>query len=673
MMDRYETHLLRQYTLNALEAGKSGPVKSPKVPLAYWLFEHCEAMSCPAPELSIYDIDGGHRLNPKHWSTFAPVLAALRRTRAAPPPSPMEVRLHWLGATLGLSELERDILRATVRVAMIKPVTDLAKAIEGAGGRDVNPRGLLVFTGRSASDINRALQPGRALRLLGLIEDRGGGDVGPTSTVERIARLPTTDPAGLRRLLVGRPRKAELAWEDFAHLGEAATLAERMLNGALARRTPGINLLLHGAPGTGKTEFVRTLAERLGAHAMFVGETDDGDGEPSRGERVTAYAVARALASRAGRTLLVVDEADDIFTGVDGDDARSRVGSKVFMNRLVEKTAAPTVWITNQRDRLGAAVLRRMALAIRFPEPGLEVRRRVAGRIARRRGLRLSAGALDGLARLRAAPAIIDSAMRTAKLAGGAREDIESAARSIVQAMEGAPPPPALGGGMAFDPTLSAADHDLAEVAERVSRSGQMAISFCLTGAPGTGKSAFARYLAARLGLDVIEKRASDLLSMWLGGSEKNIAGAFQDAADQRAMLVLDEADSLLRDRSLAHYSWEVSQVNEMLTWMERHPYPFACTTNMAEALDPATARRFLFKIRFVAMREDQAREAFRRTFAAEPPSALDELEGLTPGDFALVARRAKLLDERGSGALVAMLAAEVDAKSRGERRRIGF
>jgi SpoVK/Ycf46/Vps4 family AAA+-type ATPase len=672
MMDRYETHLLRQYTLNALEAGKSGQVKSPKVTLAYWLFEHCEAMGCPAPDLSVYDVDGGHRLNPKYWSAFAPVVAALRRTRAAPPPSPMEIRLRWLGATLGLSELERDILGAAVRVAMVKPVTDLAQAIEGAGGRDVNPRGLLIFTGRPAYEVSRALQPGRALRLLGLIEDRGGGDVGPTRTVERIARLPTTDPDGLRRLLVGRPRKAELAWEDFAHLGEAATLAERMLSGALARRTPGINLLLYGAPGTGKTEFIRTLAERLGAHAMFVGETDDDDGEPSRGERVTAYAVARALASRAGRTLLIVDEADDIFTGVDGDDARSRVGSKVFMNRLVEKTAAPTVWITNQRDRLGAAVLRRMALAIRFPEPGLEVRRRVAGRIARRRGLRLSASALDGLAHLRAAPAIIDSAMRTAKLAGGAREDIESAARSIVQAMEGAPPPPALGGGMAFDPTLSAADHDLAGV-ERVARSGQMAISFCLTGAPGTGKSAFARHLAARLGLDVIEKRASDLLSMWLGESEKNIAGAFQDAADQRAMLVLDEADSLLRDRSLAHYSWEVSQVNEMLTWMERHPYPFACTTNMAEALDPATARRFLFKIRFAAMREDQAREAFRRTFGVEPPPTLDGLEGLTPGDFALVARKATLLDEQGPRALVAMLADEAAAKTGAERRRIGY
>ena len=86
---------------------------------------------------------------------------------------------------------------------------------------------------------------------------------------------------------------------------------------------------------------------------------------------------------------------------------------------------------------------------------------------------------------------------------------------------------------------------------------------------------------------------------MWLGESEKAIALAFEEAADLRAFLVFDEADSLLRDRAAAQHSWEVTQVNEMLTRMERHPFPFACTTNAPELLDSASARRFLFKLRF--------------------------------------------------------------------------
>ena len=93
--------------------------------------------------------------------------------------------------------------------------------------------------------------------------------------------------------------------------------------------------------------------------------------------------------------------------------------------------------------------------------------------------------------------------------------------------------------------------------------------------------------------MEALDKRYSDLSSKWLGESEKAIAAAFEEAADMRAFLILDEAESLLRDRGAALHSWEITQVNEMLTQMERHPYPFACTTNALELIDPATARRF--------------------------------------------------------------------------------
>jgi transitional endoplasmic reticulum ATPase len=125
-----------------------------------------------------------------------------------------------------------------------------------------------------------------------------------------------------------------------------------------------------------------------------------------------------------------------------------------------------------------------------------------------------------------------------------------------------------------------------------------------LDGPAGTGKSAWARHLARQLGLPVHQKRASDRLSMWGGGSEKAIARALSDARAEGALLIFDEADSLLADRRNAAHQWEVSQVNEMLTWMENHPLPFVCTTNLAEKLDPATQRRFTFRIRFDWLQE---------------------------------------------------------------------
>jgi SpoVK/Ycf46/Vps4 family AAA+-type ATPase len=163
-----------------------------------------------------------------------------------------------------------------------------------------------------------------------------------------------------------------------------------------------------------------------------------------------------------------------------------------------------------------------------------------------------------------------------------------------------------------------------------------------------------------RLGLPVLQKRASDLLDPFVGGTEHKIADAFAEARDTGALLVFDDADSLLLERADAVRSWEISKVNEMLTWMESHPCPFACTTNLAERMDRASLRRFLVKLRLDWLTGAQARLAFRRFFAMAPPEALDALQKLTPADFALVGRRAAVnTDSTDPGAMVRLLAAE--------------
>ena len=160
---------------------------------------------------------------------------------------------------------------------------------------------------------------------------------------------------------------------------------------------------------------------------------------------------------------------------------------------------------------------------------------------------------------------------------------------------------------------------------------------------------------------------------MWVGETEKAIAAAFTEARDAEAVLVFDEADSLLADRRLTQRSWEVSQVNEMLTWMESHPLPFACTTNFGERLDPATLRRFTFKIAFDYLSPEQARDAFRTYFGIGVPTGACGLPTLTPADFAVVYRKAEILDCLGDPlALVEMLHEESKAKP-GRARKVGF
>ena len=215
-----------------------------------------------------------------------------------------------------------------------------------------------------------------------------------------------------------------------------------------------------------------------------------------------------------------------------------------------------------------------------------------------------------------------------------------------------------------FDPALIRADTDPSVLADRLAAGKRRRFSLCFQGPPGTGKSAYVRHLAERLGLEVVQKRASDLMSMWVGETEQMIARAFAEARDTGAFLVFDEADSLLADRRFAHRNWEVSQVNEMLTWMESHPLPFACTTNFADFLDPATLRRFTIKVKLDYLTSAMAEVAFRSFFDLAPPTSLSDLAALTPGDFAVVRNRAEILDVlHDAQSLVEMLRAECAAK----------
>jgi SpoVK/Ycf46/Vps4 family AAA+-type ATPase len=324
----------------------------------------------------------------------------------------------------------------------------------------------------------------------------------------------------------------------------------------------------------------------------------------------------------------------------------------------------------NDLDALGEPVVRRMDLAIRFSTPPTATLRRLARKTMARNKCSATDATVDRLAAMRASPAIISAAVRTSRRIGWDDERLMRVTSDLAEASGRYSSEQPRTAGARFDPGLSRSDHDLTRIAARLAGTNRP-WSLLLSGPPGTGKTAFGHHLAEVSGCDLLIKNGSDLLGCFVGQTEAAIAGAFREAQRSNAILLIDEADSFLTDRSRARQQWEASMVNEMLRQMDAGRARFIATTNRAELLDRATARRFTLNIRFTAMTVDQAAAMFELRFGQPCPAALRRIEGLTPGDFAQAADRASLLGGAEGAELLRWLEGAV--ADREEGRPIGF
>jgi transitional endoplasmic reticulum ATPase len=395
--------------------------------------------------------------------------------------------------------------------------------------------------------VGSRLTPQAKLEASGLLRLEKDGELQVLQQLTSLIRRDILPAADLYDQLLGTMMTEPLPWDAFAHLGREAEVAASILRAALLGRESGINILLYGPPGTGKTSFAAALAARIGAHLRPVAEADENEGEPERFERLAGLRLAQRLA-QSRNTLLLFDEAEDLFGG-----RGTMIGgpaSRVFIHRLLERMTVPVIWTANNIGAFGPAIIRRMTMCLELKVPSIATRTRLWREIGHTEGIALSEPDAARLANLvPAAPAVAATALRASRLAGGDAETTHLLLKGMTRAIHGgALPAPEPDQDATYDLSLVNADCDLVGLVERLSRpDAERAASFLLSGPPGSGKSAWVRHLAGRMGLGVLQKRASDLMDPFVGGTERNIADAFAEARDDNAFLVFDEADSLLR------------------------------------------------------------------------------------------------------------------------------
>ena len=663
----HEQHLALD--LIARLAGRFGPTSRIAKELPGWL-EYLTEVDCPERPRT--------RPGAMWWEKVRNLVRSLVPNAGGGEGEIVQRNATLLGDHFGLSTIETSMLTF---VAFYKIFDGFEHVVDGAlDTKEVTvPLLLSWFCQAPEPEIRAAMRASGRLVCSGLVQRERGGrynrmpfDLSKRLIIALLAEVETI--ADLIGLMFPHAVAPVAEWQDFEALGRDADLMHDLLSSALASNTAGVNILLYGPPGTGKTEFAKVLTRRIGAVLRAVGETDDDGGEPSRHERLAELSMAARMLGRRSDTVLLFDEMEDLL-GARGGFFGREMPSKVHFNRMLETNPVPVIWTTNSVEACDPAFLRRMSYSTLMRPTSGQVRARIWQRLEARHQAGISDAVLPGLAeRHDQAPALVSDAMRVARLCNGGQEVVSQVLDAAARlAKGGAESPPHHFSEVPWQQHLANTNADLCRIEARLAGpDAPRRISFCLEGPAGTGKSAWARHLARIIGMPVIEKRASDLLSKWVGETEQNIARAFSEARADGALLIFDEADSLLADRRGAERNWEVSQVNEMLTWMESHPLPFVCTTNFAENLDPATQRRFTFRFCFDFLSADQLPLAWAAHFPCTPPSGLSSLDRLAAGDFANVARRMLALGNDDPQEILRELTLEGAAKV-GAARPIGF
>ena len=494
---------------------------------------------------------------------------------------------------------------------------------------------------------------------------------------------PDFQPLHALRDRIALAPKGSLSWEDFDHLAEVRDITFNYIDRALKSGRHGVNILLHSPPGCGKSEFVRMLAGKVGC-ALYEVSTQDEDGDPINStRRLQALRVAQGFCAKQN-CLLVFDEIEDVLPAFHSDlgAALRPPLRKGWINRMLESNPCITFWLTNAPEGLDRAFTRRFDLVweIKGPHQAIkEAQLRSLPIALPEASVQRFASCTDLSSAVISRAASVVEAVQESLGVGQVAKAFESIITHNLLAQRLHVPRGEDTSDEIYDPDLINCATDLREISRGIARAPSARL--CLYGPPGTGKSAFARWLADHLKRPLHTKRASDLLSPYVGQAEMNIAKAFRDAGRDGAVLVIDEVDSFLRDRTNAVRSWEVSLVNEFLVQMEEFAGVLIATTNLLEGTDTAAWRRFDLTLRFDYLRPAQAEALLDKHLsrAALPPAGAEDqrmlasLQRLTPGHFAMVSRQSKFSPPRSASEWIEKLAVASQGQPAQDRRILGF
>jgi transitional endoplasmic reticulum ATPase len=407
----------------------------------------------------------------------------------------------------------------------------------------------------------------------------------------------------------------------------------------------------------------------------------------------------------AASSLIVVDEADGMLNTKSSFYSSNTI-EKGQINKILDDTKNVILWITNRYDGIDESTMRRFDYSVGFEKLTFCQRKSVWRLGMEKHGLtgmftpeeietftanyEISAGGIDIALRnaARISAAGVDKPAITTVMHSIMKVHVKAIDEEKSPADRKKPNAPSYSlDGLNIKADIPAT----MKLLERfnIVWNGPMEampirnMNMLLYGPPGTGKTEFAKFVSRATNRRLIVKRASDLQSCYVGMTEKQIRAAFKEAEKDRAILFIDEADSFLGSRENAQRSWEITEVNEMLTNMEMFHGMCICATNFKRIVDTAAIRRFNIKLEFDYLTSQGVMTFYNLFLAGLPLSPLTKedaerigaMSGLTPGDFKVVHQKFLLFDkcELSHEELVAALEKELFARDEHYGKKMGF
>ena len=572
----------------------------------------------------------------------------------------LEARIDEMCRVLKLDDTERDVLIYSV----VRAMSCFDDYPSGGCRRSRHDVELFyaMATDRPVSAVTKAMSADGILRKFEVLDSDGDLCRGPFRNY-----LDNGDGEMIEGQFYKKTSTEDtLPWDYYGKLAEEhGGILRKMISSAKSGKR-GVNILFYGEPGTGKTSFAKTLAKELGLDLYEIRQGDRDGERNSPQSRMAGIRICNEQVPRE-RSMVVVDEADqllrtsmDFFASMFGGMGSSG-SEKGVINSILDETKLPTIWISNAPARaLDDSVRRRFDYSIRFDKLGTRQRsaiwrnsvkkfrleRLVPTELAEQfaQKYQTSAGGiamvLENVKRMRPrkdkVAALVESLMKPHCELMEAKTKDDALMPTKDYSLDGLN----IKGDIALDRIVEAV-RNFRNSKEDGNDPDRPRMNILLWGPPGTGKTEFVKHLGKTLNSRVVVKMGSDLLSCWVGETEKNIKRAFDEAEADNAILFLDEIDGIVQDRSGAQRSWEVTQVNELLSRMENFKGVMVGATNFMDNLDAAIMRRFTFKLQFDYLEADGKRAFFERMFKTRLGDAearrLAAIPNLAPGDFRTV------------------------------------